>query len=122
MKPCDHTPPNPTCRLCWLYEHDPRYRQLWGGDPAAVTPARAPSPEPPRPSPEQLEKLGKIKGVIRRPCLSLGQALEERASCGCGGTAALLHACHVHGRCRPYSPRQGLPDRLCVDCPEYRPS
>lgn len=35
-RPCKHDPPLPaTCRLCYLWLHDVRYRKLWGGDDAA---------------------------------------------------------------------------------------
>ncbi len=39
---CDKLPPEGElytikyCRVCWLYHHDPRYRELWGGDPGEV--------------------------------------------------------------------------------------
>ena len=41
-RPCEVLHPNPPetageCRLCWLYENDPRYRAHWGG---GVLPAR----------------------------------------------------------------------------------
>jgi hypothetical protein len=120
MKPCNHTPPKHGCRLCWLFEHDARYRQLWGGDPATVTAPVAQAPAPPQPTAEQLAKLEQIKTVIRKPCVHLGMALEEKPSCGCGGKPALLHECGVYGKCRPYAPRQNEV-RECVGCDRYQP-
>lgn len=120
MKPCNHTPPKPGCRVCWLFEHDARYRQLWGGDPATVTPPVAQAPVALEPTPEQRAQLERIKRVIRLPCVYLGTALEEKPSCGCGGKSALLHECGVYGKCRPYAPRQ-KEVRECVGCTEYKP-
>lgn len=40
-RPCEavHAAPDPAaCRLCYLYETDPRYRALWGGNPADARP------------------------------------------------------------------------------------
>lgn len=39
MKPpcgCDAGRRDPGCRVCWLYENDPRYRLLWDGEPTAA--------------------------------------------------------------------------------------
>jgi len=118
MKPCRHDPPHATCRLCWLYEHDARYRSMWGGDPATLTPATAPAPAPSQITEEQKAQLEKIKTVIRNPCVHLGMALEDKPSCGCGGGAALLRQCSVYGQCRPYAPRQ-TEIRQCVGCDSY---
>jgi len=120
MKPCNHTPPKPGCRLCWLFEHDTRYRQLWGGDPATVTAPVAQAPVAFEPTPEQKAQLEQIKRVIRLPCVHLGVALEEKPSCGCGGKSALLHVCAKFGQCRPYAPRQ-TEARQCVGCERYSP-
>lgn len=117
MKPCRHDPPKDGCRLCWLYDHDARYRTMWGGDPETVQPAVVATP-PAGPTPEQLAQLEQIKAVIKRPCLHLGEALEDKPSCGCGGGAALLRQCSVYGQCRPYAPRQ-TEVRQCVGCDRY---
>lgn len=123
MKPCNHTPPKPGCRLCWLFEHDARYRQMWGGDPATVMPevmATSATPPPNLFTPEQLAQLEKIKSVIKKPCIYLGIALEDQPSCGCGGKPALLHECSKFGKCRPYAPRDTTTQK-CVGCTEYAP-
>lgn len=119
MKPCAHESPHPTCRLCWLFDHDARYRALWGGDPATVQPAPiAAAAAPSGPTPEQLAQLERIKAVIKRSCVHLGIALEDKPSCGCGGGAALLRECSLYGQCRPYAPRQ-TEVRQCVGCDRY---
>lgn len=93
---------------------------MWGGDPATVTASVAQAPtQAPSFTPEQLAKLEQIKSVIKRPCVHLGMALEEKASCGCGGKPALLHECSVYERCRPYAPRQHEV-RECVGCDRYQ--
>jgi len=120
MKPCNHTPPRDGCRLCWLYDHEPRYRALWGGDPATVaTSVTTTGATPPAPglSADQLEMLRKIKLHIASPCQHLGEALEDKPSCGCGGTLAIKHACSVHGQCRISSRDKALPN--CIDCDSY---
>jgi hypothetical protein len=126
MKPCNHTSVHPSCRLCWLYDHDPRYRYLWGGDPATVatsvttTGATPPAPDrAPGLSPEQLEMLRKIKLHMSAPCQHLGAALEDKPSCGCGGTLAILHVCGRHDRCRISSRDQS--QRNCITCDDYEP-
>lgn len=70
-------------------------------------------------APDQLEMLKRIKLHMSSPCAHLGEALEERPSCGCGGTLALKHACSVHGQCRISSRDKAL--RNCIDCDSYAP-
>ena len=122
MKPCNHASAHPSCRLCWLYDHDPRYRSLWGGDPATVaTSVTTTGATPPAAGPtlEQLEMLRKIKLHIASPCQHLGEALEAKPSCGCGGTLAILHVCGRHDRCRISSRDQS--NRNCITCDDYEP-
>lgn len=122
MKPCNHTPPRDGCRLCWLFDHDPRYRALWGGDPTTVaTSVTTTGATPPAtgPTPDQLEMLRKIKLHMSSPCQHLGEALEAKPSCGCGGTLAILHVCGRHDRCRISSRDQS--NRNCVSCDDYEP-
>lgn len=33
MKPCGHSQAVDGCRVCYLFDHDPRYRAHWGGEP-----------------------------------------------------------------------------------------
>lgn len=120
MKPCNHTPPRDGCRLCWLFDHDPRYRALWGGDPETVaTSVTTTGATPPATGPDQLEMLRKIKQHISKPCVHLGMALEAKPSCGCGGTLAILHSCDRHEKCRISSRDQS--HRTCVSCDDYVP-
>jgi hypothetical protein len=122
MKPCNHIPPRDGCRLCWLFDHDPRYRALWGGDPTTVaTSVTTTGATPPAagPTPDQLEMLRKIKLHMASPCQHLGEALEAKPSCGCGGTLAILHVCGRHDRCRISSRDQS--HRNCITCDDYEP-
>ena len=122
--PCRHATPRDGCRICWLSQNDERYTKLWSADltqrkvvydPAPnTTPDRAPAIPP-----DQLEMLRKIKLHMSSPCAHLGEALEERPSCGCGGTLAIKHACSVHGQCRISSRDKALPN--CIDCDSYVP-
>jgi hypothetical protein len=61
------------------------------------------------------EMIRKIYKVKQKPCISLGMALEEVASCGCGGS--VLHICKIHKTCR----QSGNDDKvqLCWKCPDY---
>lgn len=122
--PCRHATPRDGCRICWLSQNDERYTKLWSADltqrkvvydPAPnTTPDRAPAV-----TPDQLEMLRKIKLHMSSPCAHLGEALEERPSCGCGGTLAIKHVCSVHGQCRISSRDKALPN--CIDCDSYVP-
>ena len=122
--PCRHATPRDGCRICWLSQNDERYTKLWSADltqrkvvydPAPnTTPDRAPAV-----TPDQLEMLKRIKLHMSSPCAHLGEALEERPSCGCGGTLAIKHGCSVHGQCRISSRDKALPN--CIDCDSYAP-
>ena len=123
MKPCNHTPPRDGCRLCWLFDHDPRYRALWGGDPSTVatsvtTTGATPPAQNIQPTAEQLEVLRKIKLLMVNPCKNLGNPLEDKPSCGCGGTLAIKHACVIHGECRISARDKSLQN--CIDCNNYQ--
>lgn len=120
--PCRHATPRDGCRICWLSQNDERYTKLWSADltqrkvvydPAPnTTPDRAPDI-----TPDQLEMLKRIKLHMSSPCAHLGEALEQKPSCGCGGTLAIKHACSVHGQCRISSRDKALPN--CIDCDSY---
>ena len=122
MKPCSHQFSEKNCRICWLYDNDRRYRELWGGNPLEIVHSEDKSQAPASSSnlnEDQKKQLDKIKMVIRKPCIHLGLALEEKPSCGCNGSkSAILHECAKHGKCRPYAPRQDE-NRQCVQCPDY---
>jgi len=121
MKPCNHTLPRDGCRLCWLFDHDPRYRALWGGDPATVaTSVTTTGATPPAtgPTAEQLEVLRKIKLLMVNPCKNLGNPLEDKPSCGCGGTLAIKHECAIHSECRISARDKSLQN--CIDCNDYQ--
>lgn len=64
-----------------------------------------------------MELLRKIRLHMASPCQHLGEALEGKPSCGCGGTLAILHSCSVHERCRISSRDQAA--RNCVSCDDY---
>ena len=118
--PCKHTTPRDGCRICWLSQNDERYAQLWSADVGARRVTYAPAPDrAPGLSPEQLEMLRKIKLHMASPCQHLGEALEAKPSCGCGGTLAILHVCGRHDRCRISSRDQS--NRNCITCDDYEP-
>jgi hypothetical protein len=118
--PCKHTTPRDGCRICWLSQNDERYAQLWSADVNARKVAYAPAPDrSPGLNPDQLEMLRKIKLHMSAPCQHLGEALEAKPSCGCGGTLAILHVCGRHDRCRISSRDQS--NRNCITCDDYKP-
>ncbi len=95
-RPCECN--GPKCRRCWLWANDPRYRVIWGGDPAGM------SARPVR------------KARPRKPdCVHLGAVLpRESGKCG-----QRLRKCDVFGSCTlhpcdksPHSCNRGR-------CPSY---
>jgi hypothetical protein len=118
--PCKHTTPRDGCRICWLSQNDERYAQLWSVDVGARRVTYSPAPDrSPGLNPDQLEMLRKIKLHMASPCQHLGEALEAKPSCGCGGTLAILHVCGRHDRCRISSRDQS--QRNCITCDDYEP-
>lgn len=61
------------------------------------------------------EIVKRIYQVKKNPCVSLGMALEQVASCGCGGS--VLHECKKHGTCRQSGNDEKV--QLCWKCPDY---
>jgi len=61
------------------------------------------------------EMVKRIFQVKQKPCVSLGMALEEVASCGCGGS--VLHECKKHGTCRQSGNDEKV--QLCWKCSDY---
>ena len=61
------------------------------------------------------EMVRKIYQVKQKPCVSLGMALEQVASCGCGGS--VLHECKKHGTCRQSGNDEKV--QLCWKCSDY---
>ena len=118
--PCRHATPRDGCRICWLSQNDERYTKLWSADltqrKVDYQPAQSKGPGL---NPEQLEMVRKIKLHMSEPCVHLGQQLEAKPSCGCGGTLAILHQCGRHERCRISSRDQSA--RNCVSCDDYAP-
>jgi len=73
---------------------------------------------PPQESPaiaKAREMVKRIYQVKAQPCKSLGMALEQTASCGCGG--AVLHECSTHGQCRQSG--NDPKTKLCWQCSDY---
>jgi len=51
------------------------------------------------------------------PCVHLGDAIEDPATCGCG--TAVLRKCAIYGQCRRTGyPKAGEP--ICLTCPSYQ--
>src|SRR5690349_8729886 len=75
------------CRPCWLYEHDQRYRDRWGGTGKATPAPRTPTAAAP--------------GRFALACSLRGDATGETRPCKtCGGVRDVpLYACPVHGVC-----------------------
>ena len=118
--PCRHATPRDGCRICWLSQNDERYTKLWSADLTQRKVEYQPDQSKgPGLNPEQLEMLRKIKLHMASPCVHLGQQLEAKPSCGCGGTLAILHQCGRHERCRISSRDQSA--RNCVSCDDYAP-
>ena len=92
---------------------------LGAGGYGASAPAEPDPNTTPAITADQLEMLKRIKLHMSSPCAHLGEALEERPSCGCGGTLAIKHVCSVHGQCRISSRDKALPN--CIDCDSYVP-
>ncbi len=59
------------CRLCWLYHHDPEYRDFWDGEQLSEEPTRR-----------------------ALPCIHLGAVLDRR---GCPCPGLWLRGCFLHG-------------------------
>jgi hypothetical protein len=85
------------CRACWLYRHDPAYRQLWD---APAGPGETPPAPPARPN----------------DCVHLGRVLDRmgRTCPGCW-----VRECERYGRCAVgWDMPAGV--RSCQDCPDYQ--
>jgi len=61
------------------------------------------------------EMVKRIFQVKNKPCVSLGMALEEVASCGCGGS--VLHECKIYKTCRQSGNDEKV--QLCWKCSDY---
>jgi hypothetical protein len=76
-RPC--TCDRETCRLCWLYANDRRYRRLWGGSTEGMAPASREY------APDTL------------PCEHRGQQ-QDKINCGCSGDQ-WTYPCSLFGGC-----------------------
>jgi hypothetical protein len=106
--PCGHDPldlppfgeayTSAFCRYCWLWEHDNRYRALWGGQ-------RAP---------------GRSQAA-RLPCVHQGEPTGGMVPCGtCKGQTSLkVFSCAVHGACTLARASEEI--RSCASCSNYQP-
>jgi hypothetical protein len=100
-----HPTTHPDCRLCWLWDTDARYRKLWGGDPATVTPATA-ATAPHRPRDRTAA------------CVHRGRPTGETRVCeSCTGRVSIkLYGCQLHERC---SIERDVGAAVCATCPDY---
>lgn len=108
MKPCKHDISNKTCRLCWLFDNRPDYRQLWGGDPESISQVQSDTF-----TDQRRASIAEIKRRISFPCIHLGEILEVKPSCGCGAR----HVCAKHGEC--VKSGSAAKWRSCSSCPDY---
>lgn len=105
VAPCDCG----RCRICWLWQHDERYRRLWANRPA-------PKPASSGVSSESGRKADCAHlGDFVQPPGERTDALGNR--CNCAGLA--LRGCDLHGICR-VSDRRGA-EKCCQDCGDYSP-
>lgn len=83
------------CRLCWLYHHDGKYKELWDRSPG-VPDATA--------------------------CRHRGAATGDTIQCpACSGTVALkLFACAIHGSCTQSRPVESV--ACCANCRDRSPA
>jgi hypothetical protein len=105
MKPCGHLlailpdPPGSAtgCRVCFLYETEPRYRALWDGQ-SAVPAATA-----------------------KAACRHRGLSLRTQPCPSCGGHVHVkIFACALHGEC---TVAKLLPGSACCQiCPDFAAS
>lgn len=108
-KPCPFEPAHCTCHICWLFQHDPRYRKLWGGTGEAT------------PASPTVARSNYVRDRVQRgksPCVHLGGKLELKTSCpvGCGGGTE-KHFCAKHGECRRFGQDPSI--RVCSSCDDY---
>jgi hypothetical protein len=81
--------------VCYLYVHDPAYRQLYDG---------------PTNDGSRLDRLAE-------PCLYRGGPTGQTASCtSCTNFSVAVLGCSRHGRCTTYYPTSGIP--VCRSCPD----
>jgi hypothetical protein len=93
---CERCDPEPwgeyrpgDCRLCWLYHHDPAYRERWDDQSGEG-----------RPDPAESHRRS-------LPCVHLGEVLDKR---GCPCPGLWLRACPLHGP---------ITITFCKTCPDY---
>lgn len=118
-RPCKHNPLKcvegspydlSQCRVCWLFVHDPDFRQRWGGDPA--TALSAPGQPVPAPPPQDRST----------PCLHRCQELRTVRCTSCRGEVHVkVFACNLHRECTIGRQVRG-PVACCATCLDYRPA
>lgn len=91
------------CRLCWLYYHDAEYNKYWEGN-------------------GKILKVLNISNQRSRPCIFLGKATGEVASCkACTGTvSANLFNCDKYQTCTIDKLIAGT--KCCSICDDHTPS
>ena len=97
-KPCNHKDHHGNCLICERYKSDPRYRELWGGDPRDI-------------KTEDVTQIVTQGSKTRTPhpssvqaaagCVNLGNDTGQTVECpSCRGTIRLkLFECRVFGQC-----------------------
>jgi hypothetical protein len=87
-------------------------------EPVVARQLTPPEPKPEKPIHPARLMANKMRLVQTNPCIHLGEALETKASCGCGG-GGVLRKCAIHGKCRVSG---NTVDRNCWKCDDYSSS
>jgi hypothetical protein len=125
--PCGHEPldlppfgeayTSAFCRYCWLYEHDSRYRTLWGSQEALSKGAEPSAPDglPPR----QTVQRGRPQAA-RLPCVYQGEPTGAMVPCGTckKGTALKVYGCDLYSSCTLATKAGDV--ACCTRCESYR--
>lgn len=93
------------CRLCYLYNNDYRYRELWGGKPLV---------HPYNLTPKDSEAPKVNTGIL--PCVYRGDKIGSIMCEPCQGKVSLnLFHCRLYGKCIPLKEVSGI--SCCATCP-----
>ena len=81
-----------SCRVCELFVTKPEYAKLF-----------------------RSQAIQRIKTVVRKPCVFLGELVNPKPFCGCGSQ----HKCSIHGECVLTGNGAGK-FKVCTNCENYQ--